>query len=693
MSNVAKIAIPLLLLAAVAGGAAYYLNQGPHDAPPAPTPVQPPPVKVEPKVEPAPVAQIPVAPTEAPDRTPAAAGNSHADAPQGVSGRVLLPNGAPAAGVPVFLLENMLSDMTQIFLNNKLGRTSPPLASGVTGPDGTFRLGVLKVGKGIDLRVVPEEYPEFNRQSIKVREEDWYDTGDIPLEIGLVVQGRVIETHSKAAVPNATVFLTSSQQSHTMVAAPGRERGIPTTTDSNGLFRFTNAPRMGLVNLTAEVPGYASGQVLNQMLKPDALNEFTLEVEVGQPIAGIVVDADGKPIAGASIAATGLSSKTPQTATATTGSDGAFQFGSLRAGPYQLVATSPAHAETKVPLVLTGESEVKVVMSTRGTVRLQVLAANDQPVKSYRISLKKHFPQSPASIGNVMDWADRSINPGDYPRDLGGEWALIKGLPSGDYRFQITDNAHAKTLSPAFTVVEGGPPVEVVCKLTLGGTITGTVIDDRGQPVADATVTTDMNGGLAADTGIFEIFRSMMPEKHTKQSAKTDAQGRFRISKLAFADYMIRASHPRFCEGSAIDLKLENEGQVVDAGVIQLSLGAVVEGLTMIGGQPAGQVKVTLSTPMTQESLPTAQPGGRPTTQAPPNAGRVLFNATVQSDGDGRFRLLKRVPPGTYKATATRPSSGGDPFGTLMDIKESEQQVTVAPGQETITLTFQLPRR
>lgn len=691
MSNVAKIAVPLLLLAAIAGGVAYYLNQVPQEAPPVPSQPEPVAPKPAPKQEPAPAEQTPL--VQEPIRTAAVdTGTSYADAAQGVRGRVLLPNGAPAAGVPVYLLENMLSDMAQIFLNNKTGRINPPVAAGQTGPDGTFALGLRKVGKGVDLRVVSDEHPEFHRQSIKVREGDWYETGDLQLEVGLVVQGRVLETHSKAAIANATVFMTSSHQSHTMVSAPGRERGIPMVTDQNGAFRFTNAPRLGLVNLTVEAPGYASAQLQNQMLKPDALNEFTIEIELGQPIAGVVVDADGKPILGASITANGLSNKTPQTASTTSGADGTFEFPNLRAGPYQLTASAPNHAEVKAPLVLTGENEVKLVMSTRGTVKLKVLAANDQAVKAYRISLKKHFPQSPASIGNVMDWADRSITPGDYPRDLGGEWALVKGLPPGDYRFQITDNAHAKTLSPAFTVVEGGAPVEVVCKLTLGGTITGTVIDDRGQPVADATVTTDMNGGLAADTGIFEIFRSMMPEKHTKQSAKTDAQGRFRINKLAFADYMIRASHPRYCEGSAIDLKLENEGQVVDAGVIQLALGAVVEGVTMVGGQPAGQVKVTLSTPMTADNLPTAQPGAQPG-QAPAAPGRVLFNATVQSDGDGRFKLLKRVPPGTYKATATRPSSGGDPFGALMDIKESEQQVVIRPGQETIHLTFQLPRR
>jgi hypothetical protein len=194
-----------------------------------------------------------------------------------------------------------------------------------------------------------------------------------------------------------------------------------------------------------------------------------------------------------------------------------------------------------------------------------------------------------------------------------------------------------------------------------------------------------MNGGLAAGTGIFEMFRTMMPEKHTTSTTRTDAQGRFKLSKLAFADYMIRASHPDYCEGTAIDLKLEGEGQSVDAGVITLALGAVVEGTATIAGQPAGQVKITISTPMTAENLP--QPG------QPAKPAKPLFNATVQTDNDGRFRLLKRVPPGKYKATAQRPSAGGDPFGALLDIRETEREILVAPGQDLVTITFALNQR
>jgi hypothetical protein len=199
-----------------------------------------------------------------------------------------------------------------------------------------------------------------------------------------------------------------------------------------------------------------------------------------------------------------------------------------------------------------------------------------------------------------------------------------------------------------------------------------------------------MNGGLVAGSGLFEMFRTMLPEKHSTVQTRTDGQGRFRLSKLAFADYMVRASHPNYCEGTAVDLKIESEGQVVDVGRIALALGTVVEGVVTIGGVPAGQVKVTVSTRLDAAGFapPAGQAAGGP---AKPPKG--LFHATVQTNNDGQFKLLKRVPPGTYKATAQRPAVGNDPFGALLDIRESERELVVVPGQDLVTVTFALNAR
>lgn len=688
MSNAAKLFVSLLVVAILGGGAYFLLQQNtPPATPPSPTaperPQAPPPVPSNPppRVEQAPTEQEPV-------RVAANTNPESADAAQGIKGRVLRPDGAPAAGVQLWLMESATNPV-QMFLKSQSGQAAPPIGSAVSREDGTFAIGLRTPGKAVDMRLTSEEFPDFNRSGLRVREGDWFDTGDLRLEAGSLVIGRVLDATTKAPVPGALVFLQNNNHNNLMHTTPGRERGIPTVTDANGTFGFTNAPRQAHVTLTAEAPGYAVTQLANRPLKADSANEFTLEIEQGEPIRGIVVDIEGKPVAGAQIRAIGLSSKTPQQERATSLEDGTFEFPTLRRGPYDLTTTSPHHCELKTGNVMTGESDVTLVLRARGSIKLQVLAAGSKtPVKSYTISLKRFFKNAPTSIANVPDFPDRRITPGDYSAEFGGQWAVVRGVPAGSYRFQITDDRHAKTLSPDFTVLEDGEPLEVVTEMSLGGTITGSVIDDRGAPVVGATVATDLNGGLGADSPLREVFLSAMPDRHTSQSTRTDGQGRFVLTKLAFADYMVRVAHPRFCEGKAINLKITEEGQAVDAGVIQLVLGATVTGTTMVGGQPMGQIKVQLSTPMTPEIIKAAQdPNATPAQQQ--EAARQMFSVSVLSDGDGRFKLPKRVPPGTYRVTASRQGSQ-DMFRVLMDVKESERQVTIVAGQDEMTLDFNL---
>lgn len=685
MSNVTKLAVPALLLIAAAASAFYFLQGPSHDIAPAPKPVVPapvaPPANPGPATEPTPVVAPPTAEPERVAATPSR-NNTNVDAPQGVKGRILLPTGQPAAHVPVYLMENSMNNPLGVYLAAKSGQVPPPVASGETAEDGTFALGARVADKLYDLRVVSETHPEKTQQQLKISEDDWYDTGDLTLDVGNLVSGRVVDDLSKAPVPDAVVFLVSANQAYTLVPTPGRERGLMATAGSDGSFRITNAPTQGIVNLTVEARGYATTSLQNQPLKAEG-NDFVIEIARGQPIAGVVVDQSGKPAGNVRITAAGMSAKTPQTAEVVSGSDGVFAFEALREGPYQLVTNSTHFNETRTPPVMTGEVDVKVVVTQKAFAKLRVVGANGQPVKVYSLSLKRHFPNNPLGIGNVPEFADRRVTPADYPAEFGGEWAAIRGLPTGEFVFQLQDQNHAKSLSAAFRVVEGEGAPEVQAVLTLGAAVTGMVVDDRGQPVAGATVSTDMNNAFSGDGGFFDIFKSFIPEKHSKAQAKTDARGRFRLGKLAFAEYMIRVSHPEFCEGTALDIRLENEGQEVDVGTVMLSRGAIVEGFTTMDGLAAGQVKVTITVPQ-PETPPTANPSQPP---------KPMFSASVVSDNDGRYRMLKRVPPGTYKIHASRQTGENNIFEKLFDMKETEQTLTVPPGQDLLRVNFNLSKR
>ena len=684
MTSVAKFALPLLLLAAC-GQDPIAPPSSASDEVSRERPTPPPSAPEQAPVE--------VERTEVERQSVTDYGDSHSDAPQGVKGRILLPNGEQAAGVQVLLMENLMSNPIDVFLKNKAGRTSPPIASALTAADGSFALGVRKPGQKVDLRIVTDAHPELSKSPISVRGEDWIDVGDLKLKVGLTVQGRVVNAATNAPVADATVWMTSATRAHMMTATPGCERGVAVVTDGAGFFRFTSAPTLGTINLTAEAEGYASANELNKQISKDAVNDFTLKIEAGSTIRGVIVTPEGARVPNAKVQAFGLSVKTPQNATVTADTNGEFEFPPLRRGPYRLTTTAYSYADNEVKVALTGE-DVKVVLEPRATVRLKVLNGQRRPVKSYRISLKRAFPQNPDAIGNVMEFTDRNISPRDYR----GDWAVINNMPTGNFRFQVMEKNHAKSLSPMFQVLPGSTEaVEVVVLLTDGAAITGTVVDGAGMPVAGATVTSDLNQGLAAGTGLFDILRSMIPQKHTTRQVRTDAEGRFRLSKLAFADYMIRVSHPKFCEGTSVDIKLTEEGQVVDAGRIQLQLGTRVVGVTTVGGMPMGQIKVTIGMPNPeQQKTGSVQPRSKPfdqmTSEERQKAARMLFSTNTLSDGNGNFSMLKRVPPGTYKITAAR-QSAENPFEALMDMRETERQFTVVPGQDVIEINFDLSSR
>ena len=53
---------------------------------------------------------------------------------------------------------------------------------------------------------------------------------------------------------------------------------------------------------------------------------------------------------------------------------------------------------------------------------------------------------------------------------------------------------------------------------------------------------------------------------------------------------------------------------------------------------------------------------------------------TVRADGTGRF-VIENARPGTYRLSATRPSSGSsNPFEAIADIRQSEVEISIEDG-------------
>ena len=154
------------------------------------------------------------------------------------------------------------------------------------------------------------------------------------------------------------------------------------------------------------------------------------------------------------------------------------------------------------------------------------------------------------------------------------------------------------------------------------------------------------------------------------------------INRLAFADYMLRVSHPAFCEGVALDIKLETEGQMKDVGIVALARGAIIEGFCSVAGQRAGQIKVMINPPENY----------KPETDEKGQVKNRFFSASAITDGDGHYQFLKRMSPGTYKIYAFKEAGSEDMFGRLVQIRDTQRQLVVNVGQDQVTINFDIPR-
>jgi len=580
-------------------------------------------------------------------------GKANAEPEQGVRGRVVLRGGGPAPGVAVYLLPRVKLDPLALVLIHLKHQQTRPVAQTETGADGRFAIGIAEPDASYELRIVSQDCPEVGLRPISVRSGDWYDAHDIGLEPGGVVQGRVIDEVSLLGIVGARVFLTVPGLEHQLLPAPGRERGIVAVTDGNGAFRFTGAPRDGLVTLGAEADAYAYGQA-DIRIEADTPAEQTLELARGERIAGIAVDQHGQAVANATVGAIALSAKLLQSCTTTT-SDGRFELLMLRPGPYQLVASAENFEGSTAQPVVTNDLEVKLVLEQRARARLRVRSARGTPLRNYVVALRRSRADTQGTIVRVPQFRDVLVTPADHD----GDYAIIRNLPKGEFVFQIAEPNHCLTQSPPFSIATGHEPPVVEVTLTIGASITGIVVDELGQPVAGAVVATDVLAG-----------GSVPPLNYTAKTTRTDGSGCFALSQLAFADYALRVVHPDFCEGTALHVKVDTDGQTRDAGSIALSRGCVVEGFCSRAGVRTGQIRVTIEPPIGAEFDQSGQPERR-------------FSASTTSQYDGHYRLA-RVPPGTYLITSEE-----NPSALFNGVRQMNQrELVIRVGQEQATVDF-----
>ena len=673
--NPAKILLAILVVAMVGVGVFFLLQTTPQPIvdptrePAAAQPLDP----EKPEMQRATI-QKPPPPTSV-QRTAVPVANNNANAAQGVRGVVVDPAGGPVAEAQVYLMEGQGANVFETLIKMQRGQVFPPVARAVTDAGGQFQLGLEQAlpDKTFEVRVLSPRFMDARVPNLSVRAAEWVELPPIKMQQGAMVHGRItVAGSSMLPIAGAEVSVKQAGGFGELAPPPGRENGIVATTDGSGSFRLENVPP-GAVNIAAVAQGFARVERQGVNIDGAAQNEVNLELPTGLSISGMVVDATGAPISHAKLTAVAISSKTPSMVEGRSGQAGQFEILGLVEGPYTLsgIAQGFVKGNAGGP-VQAGSRDVQLVLEKQGGARVRVFGKNGQLLNTYTLTLKSWF-KAQDTFGNVTEISPLHVR---SPRD---GIATMEGLNPGEYVFQVEAPAHAKGFSPPFTITAGAEQPLVEVHLNEGGTLEGRVLGDEGQPLAGVNVETLPND--LDDNPFTKMFGGLIPYKITRTSARTDAEGRFRITLLNAGTYQLKLTHPEHFE---VFLK-DNEvvvGQPTLVPDVRMSHGCVLSGRVIADGQPAGQVKVTANTQ--QDAV--VQPAlGGPTAAIKPPA---TFHCEAITDNDGNFVLGKRLPPGRYEVRAMRQTLA-NPLEAILDMQRSRQEILVQPGQTSQSVTIQ----
>jgi hypothetical protein len=341
-----------------------------------------------------------------------------------------------------------------------------------------------------------------------------------------------------------------------------------TRTDAQGRFSF-NKLKAGEMQFSVLAKGY---QPQTRMITIGATNEdLVLRVTVGTVVRGVVLGADGLPIAGVRI-----SLESPHGGVA---NDFQHEMTSDEMGRFEWVG---APAETRNFSFLKSGYEARrghplapdqdhvITLNKSRKVEAWVLDADtEQPITKFR-----------AAIGHTAQF-----NQGErfYPEGPGFK---EYSHPNGQATLEISEARvtaikvetadYAEKIEPLPAARDG--VVQVVVRLKPSPSLRGIVVNAQGQPVANASValTLEADGimGLRMQRGRFSSY------ENGHRISTTDAEGRFTLPSPPESGARVAASAD-IGFGSATVEELRATGRVV------LQEFGRIEGTIKIAGQPA----------------------------------------------------------------------------------------------------------
>ncbi|HLA77221.1 MAG TPA: carboxypeptidase-like regulatory domain-containing protein [Vicinamibacteria bacterium] len=339
------------------------------------------------------------------------------------------------------------------------------------GADGRFKLERVAPGS-YALAALARGHAPDRVEAVVGAKETVVNLGDIKLEVGLTIRGRVRE---KGGAPIVEATISA------MPANPPATSLDDLRVEADGSFALAGL-QPGAYRLTTTAPGYAR----DQRQASTGTENLEIVLDPAGTIAGTVVDETGRPVESFTVAAQDAASgrggmRGPGLRESLTAADGRFLLDGATAGTWVVTVEAAELAPatvSNVKVAMGGTTDLGMVRLTRGgALRGTVVEGDGRAVPAAQVTAR-------AGGGDMMIfYGDRLV----ADTDLEGAFE-IKGLPAGTVSVLASHPSYAKGQATGIEIDPSKGPAQTRIVMTRGGRIEGSARNRDGSPMLGVQV-------------------------------------------------------------------------------------------------------------------------------------------------------------------------------------------------------------
>jgi len=385
----------------------------------------------------------------------------------------------------------------------------------------------------------------------------------------------------------------------------------------------------------------------------EASTQLLLVLEAPVGISGLVTDLGGAPVPKFTVTAN-LQAKQwylPPTSTRTEvyeSEDGTFVLDDLQPGVWSFIGKAEGFAVAEgVEFTLPTEELVELKLSRPASLSGRVVDPDGKPVAGAVVEPELDMQQMVHRQQGILDGIITSTT------DAAGTFRM-EGLLPGAGTVVAAKDGFARSEGFGFDVDEGEALEGIELVLRVGGTITGELLDDDGNPKVGADIFIQKPAGMQ------------------RRTTRTDKDGRFEETHLEPTTWQVMALNLTSESGEFDQAEMLSTMKIA---MVELKDGATEH--VILGAPPENPVIVK----------------GKVTANGEPVAGALISFIPSNGGGFDKMKLNSADEDGQYEVTLVEP---GDYLATVQRMGLLGQQNNLEfrkriPEQETYELNFELP--